>query len=167
MAPQPRDWAVVGDLEPQPDGIPIFDDIDRAEVCATLAEMEPIGNHLGGAFTVVPVRMEVRRAPGGPVEYATVAWQWRWQSLMPTVKQTPAPGVEDEASWEAEAVRDLERAMEAEEAAEESREETREEPHPRGEAATVVANGDVPWEEVDPDEVTPAGASVDHPMSRG
>jgi hypothetical protein len=141
---QPRNWQIVGDLEQQPDGVPLFGGIDRDEVARMLAELEAIGHYIRGAFTIVPVGMRVRLFPGGPEEYATVAWQFRHDSFVPAASAPPAS----------------------------------EAPNPKGRPETVdaepvpdpwEASVDTPvaYEDTDADEVTPAGASVDHPLARG
>lgn len=89
---KPRTWSVR--LQFDEDGIPLWD-VFREDARQAHLEAEAIGDKLGGAFMIVPERMEV--APG---DWRTVAWHFRWTSFVPgpaPVKdEQPAPEDQDE-----------------------------------------------------------------------
>lgn len=154
---QQRNWQVIGGLADDGGEAPVFYGLDRDEVRAALVELEPIGNNVGGGFKVLPVRMKVRLGEDGPVEYATIGWRFRWESYVPTVDNAPAP-------------EEVDRPLDDPRIAREPAPEALEPIEYEVEFETVPdpdrAEARVSFENVDPDDVTPAGAVVDHPLAR-
>jgi len=67
-----RKWTVMQDPE--------TGELDRDQVARILVDLEPIGHHLGGVFTLAPVRRAV--ADGA---YETIGWVFGWHSTAPAV----------------------------------------------------------------------------------
>lgn len=67
----------------------------REGVVAALAECEAIGERLGGAFIIVPVR-KASDWPDGTRTYRTIGWKFVHDSYVPAIEQQ----VEDQMAAE-------------------------------------------------------------------
>lgn len=91
QAMRERDWQVVGELDRATGE---FFGLDREAVLQTLTDVEAIGDRIGGAFELVPLRAEVfvqDDVLGRRTEYRTVGWAMRWN---PYAAALPLPAVQ-------------------------------------------------------------------------
>lgn len=75
-----------------PDGV-----LDRAAVQDALMEVEAVGDKLGGAFMLYPLRQRTGGEILGEPEFETHGWQLLWQSLAPSRPAPAEAGEPDEA----------------------------------------------------------------------
>lgn len=162
---QPRDWTVMGVVDPATaEFIPYeASSIEHGEpkalreaILSEMADVESIGDKIGGQFALIPLRGKV--VVNGREEHRTVGWRFVWQPYAPAVPINAGERVEtaddDVAPAPAPAVEERASAMQAaiDEAGDRLVELSREQ---QGRD----------FSETDPDDVTPLGAEVAHPFA--